>query len=202
MIRNLKDCKIMITKWFCLPIHNFLLCEFARMQCEVFIMFIVSHSFQHGPHPFMENGRIITSLSGFSFNIKAPFPYLGSIGFPIIRIKLDSCHHNNPFIRKLERKNGFYFDTEPCLENYSFNSLKPSDPYLRQWSRPSLVYLMACRLFGTKPLSEPMMTYCQFDHKEHISMKHYLKFRSFHSRKCIWKDCLRNGGHFVKGEMS
>ena len=27
-------------------------------------------------------------------------------------------------------------------------------------NKPSLVQMMACRLFGTKPLSEPMLTYC------------------------------------------
>ena len=29
--------------------------------------------------------------------------------------------------------------------------------------RPSLVQITACRLFGDKPLSEPMLDYCQLD---------------------------------------
>ena len=28
------------------------------------------------------------------------------------------------------------------------------------------------------------------------------KYKTFHSRKCIWKCRLRNGGHFVQGKMS
>ena len=32
-------------------------------------------------------------------------------------------------------------------------------------------------------------------------MKYYLKFQSFHSRKCIWKYRLRKGGHFVSASM-
>ena len=28
---------------------------------------------------------------------------------------------------------------------------------------------MACRLFDTKPLSEPMLAYCQSNHKEHVA---------------------------------
>ena len=28
------------------------------------------------------------------------------------------------------------------------------------------------------------------------------KYKSFHSQKCIWKYRLRNGSHFVQGEMS
>ena len=60
---------------------------------------------------------------------------------------------------------------------------------------------MACRLFGAKPLSEPMLIYCQLDSKEHISMEYYSIFKLFHSRKCIWKHRLRNGGLFVSASM-
>ena len=35
---------------------------------------------------------------------------------------------------------------------------------------------MACCLFGAKPLSEPMLPYCQLDPKKHISVKN-LKFK-------------------------
>ena len=41
-----------------------------------------------------------------------------------------------------------------------FKSLRPSDAYMRQKPNPSLVQIMACRLFGAKPLSEPMLEYC------------------------------------------
>ena len=61
----------------------------------------------------------------------------------------------------------------------------------------ALVEIMACRLFGAKPLFEPMLTYCQLDPKEHISMIFYLKFEYPHSRKCVWTCHLRNGDHFV-----
>ena len=42
-----------------------------------------------------------------------------------------------------------------------FNSSPPSAAYLRQWTGSSLVHVMASRLFGAKPLPEPMLTYCQ-----------------------------------------
>ena len=54
-------------------------------------------------------------------------------------------------------------------------------------------------LVGAKPLSESMLTYCQLDHKGQISMKFYLKFKYFRSRKYVWTCRLRNGGHFVQG---
>ena len=41
----------------------------------------------------------------------------------------------------------------------TFNSLRPSDAYMRRWTGSSLVQIMASRLFGAKPLSEPMLEY-------------------------------------------
>ena len=66
----------------------------------------------------------------------------------------------------------------------------------------SLVQIMAYRLDDAMPLSELVLTYCQLEPKEHISMKFYLKFTYVHSRKCVWTRHLRNGGHFVQREMS
>ena len=61
---------------------------------------------------------------------------------------------------------------------------------------------MACRLFGDKPLSEPMLPYYQLDHKEHISVKFHSEFNSFHSRKYTWKCRLRNGVNFVSASIN
>ena len=64
------------------------------------------------------------------------------------------------------------------------NSLRPSGAFMRQQIMPSLGQIMACRLIGAKPLSEPMLSYCQLGFKEYISVTFYLKFKSFHSWKC------------------
>ena len=69
----------------------------------------------------------------------------------------------------------------------AFNSLRSSDAYMCEQTIQSLVKIMACRLFSDNPLSEPMMVYYQLHPKEHITMKFYLKFISFHSRKWKWK---------------
>ena len=45
----------------------------------------------------------------------------------------------------------------------SFNSSPPSAAYIRQWIGSALVQIMACRLFGAKPLSKPMLGYCQLN---------------------------------------
>ena len=81
------------------------------------------------------------------------------------------------------------------------NSLRPSDAYMHPQTTSSLVQIMACHLFGAKPLSELMMVYCQLDPKEPISMKFYLKIKSFQSTKYMWKCCLQNGSHFMLASM-
>ena len=54
---------------------------------------------------------------------------------------------------------------------------------------------MASRLFGAQPLSEPMLAHCQLHHEEHIPVKFYLKFKSFHLMKCTWMCRLWNDSH-------
>ena len=49
-----------------------------------------------------------------------------------------------------------------------FNSSLPNDSCMRQWDGPSLVQVMACRLFSAKPLPEPVMDYLQLDYWEQI----------------------------------
>ena len=39
----------------------------------------------------------------------------------------------------------------------------PSAAYIHQWILSALVQIMARRLFGAKPLSKPMLGYCQLD---------------------------------------
>ena len=51
----------------------------------------------------------------------------------------------------------------------------------------SLVQVMACRLFGAKPLPEPMLAFHQLDSRKQISVKFESEFCHFHSRKFIWK---------------
>ena len=55
---------------------------------------------------------------------------------------------------------------------------------MRQWNGSAFVQIMACSLLGTKPLSKPMLDYCQLDSWEQISVKFELEFYHFHSRKC------------------
>ena len=97
--------------------------------------------------------------------------------------------------------NHFFLKWETYMRPQWVNSLRPSDAYMRHQPRPSLVQMMACHLIGAKPLSEPMLYYCQLDPQEQTSVKLYSKFKYFHSGKCIWKCYLENVSHFVSASM-
>ena len=76
-----------------------------------------------------------------------------------------------------------------------------SSPIVRQWIGSALVQIMACRLFGAKPLSK----------KNNAGLLSIgplgtnfggilIKIQNFHSRKYIWQYRLRNDIHFAQGE--
>ena len=54
-------------------------------------------------------------------------------------------------------------DERQPLISSCVHSNPPSPAYMRQWTGSALVQVMACRLFGAKPLPEPMLAYCQLD---------------------------------------
>ena len=51
------------------------------------------------------------------------------------------------------------------------HSLRPSNTYLHLWTKPQLIQIMACHLVHTKPLSEPILVYCQLVPQEQTSVK-------------------------------
>ena len=80
----------------------------------------------------------------------------------------------------------------------SIKSSPPTAAYMRQWIGSALVQIMACRLFGAKPLSKPMLFFVNW------TLRNKLQWNSNQNtkRKCIWRHRLRNGGHYVPGEIS
>ena len=66
------------------------------------------------------------------------------------------------------------------------NSSPPSVEYMHHSTGSALVQVMACHLFGTKPLPEQMLTNCQLDSWEQMPVRFELEFYHFHSRK---RDC-------------
>ena len=51
--------------------------------------------------------------------------------------------------------------------------------------------IMACQLFGGKPLLEVMLTYCHLDPKEQTSVKFEIRQNDLHSRKHIWQHYMQ-----------
>ena len=68
---------------------------------------------------------------------------------------------------------------------HDFNPSVPSAAYMHRWSGSALFQVMACRLFGAKPLPEPMLTYRQLDLQEQTSGTFESQYQTFHSWKCI-----------------
>ena len=60
---------------------------------------------------------------------------------------------------------------------------------------------MACRLFGTKQLPAPMMTYFQLDPYEHNSMKFYWTRKSFIDEIAFENVICQNDNHVVSLSM-
>ena len=72
------------------------------------------------------------------------------------------------------------------------NSLRPSDAYMHQQIRPSLVEIMACRLVGAKPLSEPMLEYCKYSNltnklQSNLKRNSYIFIQENSFENVVWK---------------
>ena len=60
---------------------------------------------------------------------------------------------------------------------------------------------MACRLFGTKPLPELMLVYCQLDSCKNFLVQFVSEFYHFIQEDKL-ENVWQNGSHFVHEEMS
>ena len=67
------------------------------------------------------------------------------------------------------------------------NSLCPSEAIQQHRSWSTFIQVMACRLSSTKPLPEPMLTYCQLNQPEPNLVKFEIKTKIFHGEKRISK---------------
>ena len=65
----------------------------------------------------------------------------------------------------------------------------------------SLVQLMARRLVGAKPLSEPMWYFVNWTLGNKLRWNFNRNSYIF-IQQCIWKRCLENGGHFVSNPVN
>ena len=104
----------------------------------------------------------------------------------------DVCHKNSVSAKRQNYR-----------ERSDFQLILISSPsnaaYMHQWIWSALLKIMACRLFGAKPLSKPMLGYCQLDHWEQTSVKFLSKYKTFHSWKSVWKYHLQMAAMLSRG---
>ena len=66
------------------------------------------------------------------------------------------------------------FDRDRLVQkryNSGVSTYPPSAAYMRQWTRSTMVQVMAWCLFSAKPLPESVLDYCQLDPSEQISVE-------------------------------
>ena len=68
----------------------------------------------------------------------------------------------------------------PTHKHKYFNATRPTDACIEA-SGIRVIISRGCRLLGTKPLPQPILTNCQPDRMEHILVKIYFKISSFFS---------------------
>ena len=81
--------------------------------------------------------------------------------------------------------------SEILFRPHCINPLRLSDTYIVSVNLPSLVQIMACCLVSTKPLSKPVLGYCQLVPYEQTSVKLWSKYKTFHSRRCRVRNFTR-----------
>ena len=98
--------------------------------------------------------------------------------FIVCRVSYEVC------MIMMSQKDHLYLSITLNTPPPSVNSSPPSAAYMRQWIGWTLVQIIACSLFSAKPLSKPMLHYCQF--RANFS-EILIKIKKFQERNCIWK---------------
>ena len=105
---------------------------------------------------FRRNWPFVRGIHRVPVNSPHRGQWRGALMRSLICVSIN-CWVNNREAGDLRRHRGHY-DV-----NVMFNSFPPSAAYMRQCIGLALVQIMVCRLFGAKPLSKPMLGYCQLD---------------------------------------
>ena len=135
---------------------------------------------------FPRNWPFVREIHRSPVNFPHKGQWRGALMFSLIYAWINDWV-NNREAGDLRRQHGHYdvIVMYPRIYCRCFNSSPPSTTYMRQGTGPALFQVMACRLFSPKPLPEPMLSYCQLDTCEQISVEFESEFFHFHSGKCI-----------------
>ena len=77
-----------------------------------------------------------------------------------------------------------------CTMSCIFNISPQSATYTCPWIRSALVQIMACRLFGARPISKRMPGYCQLDSSGQTSVKLKSKYKTLQSHENVFQNVV------------
>ena len=110
------------------------------------------------PEPMLDYCQL-DSWEQISLKMESEFYHFHSIKY-IWKCCLPKWHPSCPGGDKVQKKHSRPANNTRIMPA---NSSPPSAAYMRQWTRSAVIQIMACRLFDAKPLSKPMLGYCQLD---------------------------------------
>ena len=82
------------------------------------------------------------------------------------------------------------------------NSSPPNAAYMHQWIVSALLQIMACRLYGAKPLSEPMLDYYQLNPGNNFQWNSNQNTKFFSHKNASENIVCKMAAILSKGEMS
>ena len=139
---------------------------------------------------FISSWRDTQQQQSFSYLSLSPPEHSCAVSSPIRSLSQESTLDLCMLLRQntdIKKSTKYEFLDDIFHITATFNSLKPSDAYMLHWNKPSLAQIMACHLFGTKPLSETMVIFCQLDPKEQYSVKLKSKVKQIKKKKLHFK---------------
>ena len=75
-----------------------------------------------------------------------------------------------------------------------FDASPPSAVYMRQWTRPALFQIMACRPLAPRHYLNSCWVIVNWTLRNKLLWFFLIKVQNFHSQKWVWKYRMRNGG--------
>ena len=110
--------------------------------------------------------------------------------FSMLRLNLNHVSKRGPWYDHL-RHPSLFFTVHVLHEHRA--------AYMPPWIGSALVQIIACSLFGAKPLSKSKLVYYQLDSWEPISVKFESEFYNIRSQKCNWSCRLPKWRPFCPG---
>ena len=119
-----------------------------------------------------------------------------ALGNMVVREEKTKLNHNHNLSSPMHTTPRQIYSTHGRKWRLCAKQFRPNPPnyeyqlnwwriYVYYWTRPSLVRVMACRLFGIKPLPQTTLTHCKSEASKHFPGKFHAQMKHFRSAKYI-----------------